>query len=265
MNIFILAIAGLIAGSFVNALVWRLEHGLPIALDRSKCPKCKAVLSPLELIPIISWLVLRARCRHCKARISLQYPLVEAAVVLVFVGSYAFWPQNLSQSGQWLLLASWLTASVGLVSLAVYDFIYMILPNRLIYPTLAVAAAGQGAFTVFYADRPLHHLLNWLISVIIASGLFFVIFIISKGKWIGYGDVRLGLITGTILADPAKAWAMLFFGALLGTVVALPGLLRGSKSLSHKLPFGPFLIIGTWIVLLFGQPVLDWYKHLIGA
>src|SRR5579863_6358711 len=130
MLIAIMAILGLIAGSFVNALVWRLEHGLPIALARSKCPKCEAVLAPTELIPIVSWLLLRGRCRHCQARISMQYPLVEAAVALVFAGSYIFWPQSLSQGGQWLLLISWLAASVGLAALAVYDFLYMLLPNR---------------------------------------------------------------------------------------------------------------------------------------
>ena len=265
MLIAILAILGLIAGSFVNALVWRLEHGQPIALARSRCPKCQAALSPLELIPIISWLGLRGRCRSCQTRISMQYPLVEAIVALVFVGSYLFWPQTLSQPGQWLLLISWLAGSVGLAALAVYDFLYMLLPNRIIYPTLVVSAAGQGAYTVFFANRPWHQLLNWLLSVLIASGLFWLVFMISKGKWIGYGDVRLGLITGTILADPAKAWAMLFFGALLGTIVSLPALLARHKTLSQKLPFGPFLIVATCMVLLFGQPVLDWYKRLIGA
>jgi len=264
MILAVLVVLGFCVGSFVNALVWRLEHGQSIARGRSKCPNCSHVLSPLDLIPLFSWLALRGRCRYCKKPISIQYPLVELISLAVFVLSYIFWP-NTFDTGQWILLATWLATSIGLLALAIYDLRLMLLPNRLIYPTLIVATVGQGAYTIFFAARPWHQLLNWALSVLIASGLFWAIFVISRGKWIGFGDVRLGLITGTILADPAKAWAMLFFGALLGTLAALPGLMRGHKTLSHKLPFGPFLISATWLVLLFGQSVLDWYKRLIGA
>lgn len=265
MLIFSLFILGLISGSFVNAWVWRLEHGESVARGRSKCPNCAHTLSPQELIPIISWLALRGRCLHCKAPISPQYPLVEAGMSIVFVLSYIYWPETLSLSGQWLIFSTWLISSVGLMALAVYDLRYMLLPNKIIYPTLVVGVAGRGSYTVVFSNRPLHALAMWAASIVIASGLFWLIFEISKGKWIGFGDVRLGLITGTILASPSLAWSMLFFGSLLGTLFALPGLMRSHKSLSHKLPFGPFLIAATMFVLLFGQPIIDWYKHLIGA
>jgi prepilin signal peptidase PulO-like enzyme (type II secretory pathway) len=86
---------------------------------------------------------------------------------------------------------------------------------------------------------------------------------VSKGKWIGYGDVRLGLVTGTLLADPELAVAMIFVASLIGTLVVLPALLKGRRTLASRLPYGPFLIAGTAIILLFGESLLNWYKDLI--
>ena len=266
----ILAVLGLCAGSFVNALVWRLHEQetkkskkLSILNGRSMCPDCKHVLAWYDLIPVLSWVVLRGKCRYCHKPISPQYPLVELIMAVVFAGSYIFWPSTVNLNGQWLLLATWLAASVGLMALAVYDLRWMLLPNKIIYPTLAVAVAGRIAYIVAYEPRKLHALFLWAFSVLIASGIFFILFIVSKGKWIGYGDVRLGLITGTLLADPGKALAMLFVASLIGTLAILPQLRKGSKTLASKLPYGPFLIVATAILVVFGDSLLNWYKDLI--
>jgi prepilin signal peptidase PulO-like enzyme (type II secretory pathway) len=276
MLIVFLLLLGLACGSFVNALVWRLHEQsqlkskskkskaeLSILKGRSMCPHCRHNLAWYDLIPLVSWLWLHGECRYCQRSISAHYPLVEALSAVVFAGSYIFWPETVHLGGQWLLLTTWLVCSVGLLGLAVYDLRWMLLPSRIIYPTLAAAVAGRAAYIIFFDNRPGRSLLLWALSVLVASGVFFVLFTISKGKWIGYGDVRLGLVTGTLLADPTKSLAMIFFASVLGTAVILPALLSGQKKLASKLPYGPFLIAAAAFVLLFGQPVIDWYKNLI--
>jgi leader peptidase (prepilin peptidase)/N-methyltransferase len=272
MLIAILVVLGLCAGSFVNALVWRLHEQakktkstskLSVINGRSMCVNCKHVLAWYDLIPIVSWLLLKGRCRYCDKPISPQYPIVELAAGLIFGLSYLFWPYELQSGGQWLLLATWLAAAVGLLALAVYDLRWMLLPNKIIYPTLLVAVAGRLGYIAAFEKRPLHAILLWAVSVAIAAGVFFVLFMLSDGKWIGYGDVRLGLITGTLLADPQKSLAMIFIASFIGTLVILPGLAAGKKTMASKLPYGPFLIAATAIIVVFGNALLDWYKGLI--
>lgn len=263
---------GLCAGSFVNALVWRIHEQtrtkkpnkkLSVINGRSMCVHCKHVLAWYDLIPVFSWVLLKGKCRFCKKPISRQYPIVELIGGLVFALSYIFWPQTLGTNGQWLLLATWLVSSVGLLALAAYDLKWMLLPNRIIYPTLIVAAVGRLGYIVFFSEHKAHSLLLLALSLLVASGIFFLLFTVSKGKWIGYGDVRLGLITGTLLATPTQSLAMIFLASLLGSLTVLPSLFNGSKNLSSRLPYGPFLIIATAIMVVFGGRLLDWYENLI--
>ena len=275
MFIIILVILGLAMGSFANALVWRLfiQHvadtpkvrarDYSILRGRSMCPVCKHKLSALDLVPVLSYLALKGRCRYCQVRISPQYPIAELVMALVFVLSYIFWPVSFTLPGQWLLFGSWLTASVGLLALAIYDARWMILPNHIVYPTLGLAVIGRAGYIIFYSSQPSRDVLAWLAAPAIASGIFWLLFRLSGGRLIGYGDVRLGLITGTLVATPAKALAMIFFASLAGLVIALPHIITGTKNIGSKLPFGPFLIAATAFVMLFGQPVIDWYKRLV--
>jgi prepilin signal peptidase PulO-like enzyme (type II secretory pathway) len=275
MIIAFLVVAGLGLGSFINALVWRVyqqektrskaaKQKLSILRGRSMCVHCKHQLTMADLVPILSWLWLKGKCRYCKKPISWQYPVVEIATALIFVGSYIFWPVNLGTTGAWLLFITWLVSSVGLMALLVYDLKWMLLPNRIIYPTFFVALIGRFSYIIFFAEGKAHSFWLLVFSLVISSGVFWLMFQVSRGQWIGFGDVRLGLITGTLLADPAKSAAMIFIASLLGSLVALPGLITGKKTMSSKLPYGPFLIVATAITLLFGSPVIDWYKSLLG-
>lgn len=276
MILLILILLGLCFGSFVNALVWRVHtqakastskrqrKELSIIHGRSMCVHCKHELTVLDLIPVFSWLWLRGKCRYCKKAISWQYPVVEVATAAVFVVSYLFWPSDLQSAGAWLLFITWLASSVGLTALLVYDLRWMLLPSKILYPAFFVALAGRLGYIVFFAQGKAHSFWLLVFSLVISSGIFWLMFQVSKGGWIGYGDVRLGLITGTLLADPAKSAAMIFIASLLGSIVALPGLITGKKNLSSKLPYGPFLIVATSIMVLFGTSILDWYKSLLG-
>lgn len=296
MLIFVLLVFGLALGSFVNALVWRLrqqETGnrardtgkkelspksyilspreSSILKGRSMCPNCRHELAVKDLIPVLSWLSLRGRCRYCRQPISRQYPLVELGLTLVFISLYIWWPADPLQNDQKLLFITWLVSSVGLVALLVYDFRWQLLPNRIIYPTLAVALAGRLTYISFFSHRVVFSFELLVFSLLIASGLFWLLFELSKGQWIGFGDVRLGLITGTLLADPKLSFLMLFLASLLGILALLGGLLvpltdlnqAGNQFWRRKIAFGPFLIIAAWLVVLFGQHLIDWYQRLL--
>ena len=280
----ILAVFGLCAGSFISAVVWRLRQqelgqqkanskkqiasfihhsSFSILTGRSQCPHCHHVLAWHDLIPVFSWLLLRGRCRYCGQPISLQYPVVELVMAAVFIISYVFWPDGVYGVGDWILFITWLVVSVGLLALLIYDLKWMLLPNQIIYPALAIAAGGRLIYLLSFEPNKTRAVLLWALSVAVASGLFWLIFIASSGKWIGYGDVRLGLIIGTILADPLKSLLMIFIASVLGTLVALPALATGRKSIGSRLPYGPLLIIATAVVLLFGSSVIEEYKRLL--
>lgn len=257
-----LMILGLCAGSFVGALVWRLHEGKDWVTARSQCVHCGHTLGPLDLVPLISFIYLRGRCRYCKNRISWQDPLLELAAAAVLVSSYLLWPGNLNNNGQLVLFISWLISSVGLLALLVYDLRWMILPNKIIYSTFFLAAAGRLAYIAAYAPDKKQAVISWVLGVLVASGIFYVLHEVSRGQWIGFGDVRLGLITGTVLADPGKSLLMIFISSVLGTLFAAPQLLAKQKALSTRIPYGPFLITATLVVLLFGDDMLGWYKDV---
>lgn len=268
MLIVALIFFGLCFGSFVNALVWRVKQNskrniktkLSIWNGRSMCPHCKHQLAAKDLVPVFSWLYLRGRCRYCKKPIE-DTPLVEVGTAAVFALSYLYWPYSL-QGGQIVLFIAWLVASVGLMALLVYDLKWMLLPNKIIYPTLAIAVIGKLIYLIGYEDNKLHSALMWLLSVLVASGIFWILYVVSSGKWIGYGDVRLGLITGTLLQTPLKSLLMIFIASVIGCLVMLPIIFAKKRQLSASIPYGPFLITATWICGLFGQGIIDWYKRV---
>jgi len=268
MIIVLLAILGLIAGSFINALVWRLHEqsdgsektvDLSILKGRSVCPNCHHKLAAKDLLPVISWLLLRGKCRYCGKPISSQYPVVELITAALFVASYVWWPHDLDNS-QKFLLAVWLVALVGLIALAVYDLKWKLLPNRLIYP-LSVVAGLYALVSVVTADSPLKTLLEVILAVVIGGGFFYVLFQLSDGKWIGGGDVKLGWLLGLIVGTPGGSVLFIFIGALAGSLVSLPLMATKRLKRTSTVPFGPFLILGAMVAQLFGASILAWYRR----
>lgn len=287
MIIAILVIFGLALGSFVNALVWRLHEqeqrakgkgqskkkdsklspqssalspsNLSILRGRSMCPECRHGLPIKDLIPVLSWLSLRGKCRYCSKPISWQYPVVELTTSALFVASYIWWPIEFNNFGL-TNFAVWLVCLVGFVALTVYDFRWLTLPNRIVYPLIVLAAAMVIAnVTVFEGGFELVR--DTLVSIAIASGLFYGLFNLSKGKWIGGGDVKLGLLIGLLIADGVSAFLVLFIASLIGTITIIPGMISRKLNTNSQVPFGPFLIVATVIVKLFGASLITWYKH----
>ena len=274
MVVFWLVLVGLAMGSFVDALVWRVyQQSLPkkkraatdkelsIISGRSMCPHCKHTLAWYDLLPIISWSMLRAKCRYCKTTMHWQYPLLEAGMAGLFVLSYAFWPVELVGATEIIPFAAWLLSLVGLVALAVYDLRWMLLPNRIVLPVGVIAAVGALS-RIITSTNSVNTAVLVAGSVAVAGGIFYVLFQLSDGRWIGGGDVKLGFVLGLLLATPALAFLMLFVASLLGLLAAMPGVVAKRRHMNSKLPFGPFLIAATVLVQLFGQELIDWYAGL---
>ena len=278
MIIAVLAVVGLCMGSFVNALVWRVHeqaeewgkkkpnkrylNSLSIRRGRSMCTHCHHVLAAKDLIPVVSWLRLRGKCRYCGKPID-DSPVVEIVLGVLFVASYMWWPVALTGS-EVAVFVLWLILLVGLVALTIYDLRWMLLPNRLIYPLAAVAVV-QAIIAVVTSVTPLNSLWNMVAGVAVGGGVFYLLFQLSRGKWIGGGDVRLGWLLGLIVATPGRSLLLIFVASLCGSLVSVPLLSSGRLKRTSTIPFGPFLILGAIVVVLFGMSIGDWYQHTFMA
>jgi len=276
IKIFTLAFLGLVFGSFVNAWVWRLSQKLDkdgnpkkltskqkktlsIVTARSMCPNCKHTLSGKDLVPIFSWLQLKGKCRYCKAKISPQYPAVELLTMVLFVVSGLLLPIN--TLSELIFFGSWLVVITGFVALAVYDIKFQILPDKILKVILPFAVI-MSAITVAQRENSLlYSFLQVFLSIFIAGGIFYILYVISNGKWIGGGDVKLGIVIGLVLSSALLSILMLFLASVVGVVASL----ISNKGFNKKatIPFGPFLILGSIVALLFGQNILDWYINLL--
>jgi len=275
MIIGILLFLGLALGSFVNASVWRLHEQdevkskkkidkkyldkLSIQKGRSMCPHCKHELAAKDLVPVLSWLYLRGKCHYCRKAIE-DSPLVELSTMALFGLSYAWWPYDLHGIGLYYFVF-WLIFLVSFMALAVYDLRWYILPDKIVFPIIFLAVMELLGSIVFY-KQGWPAIISALWGVLVSSGLFYVIFAISKEQWIGGGDVKLGVVLGIILGGPAMSLLMLFIASSLGSIVGIPFLLAGKKNV--RLPFGPFLLLATFIVVLFGSSLINWYKTRAG-
>ncbi len=271
MQYVLIFILGLALGSFVNALVWRVHEqahkkgakskDLSILTGRSMCPDCKHTLSAMDLIPVISWVGLRGKCRYCKKSISWQYPLVELLVAAALSVSFYVWPYVLSGALGYPLFIIWAMIIVLFAALTVYDLRWMLLPNRLIYPTGALTAGFVLLSSLILGSwQPIT---SGLIGALIAGGFFWLMYQISHGKWIGGGDVRLGFLLGLLLGWQQTLMA-LSLAAYLSLAVIIVIVLLGRYHKRMRLPFGPFLIVAAYISLLWGSYVIDWYLRLAG-
>lgn len=271
-----LAFLGLSLGSFVNALVWRLrqqslaspkssskklstsKNRVAIFTGRSMCPKCHHQLAVKDLIPVMSWLSLGGKCRYCQKPISWHYPLTEILTAVFIVFSYLYWPNSFNSS-QMILFGLWTVFITGFIALALYDLKWYLLPNNIIYLLLALAIAQS--IWLALEGGSLNPLQSSFFGMLVGGGIFYVLFQLSRGKWIGGGDVKLGALSGIIVGGPINGLLMLFVASCLGTLVSIPLVLSGKANRKTRLPFGPFLILATVIVRLFGASLIAWYKR----
>ncbi len=256
-------IVGLCFGSFALATAWRIKKKKAFGgKARSECEHCHHKLATIDLVPLFSWLSLGGKCRYCHKKLPVLMPLAELTGGLFLAASYLFWPARLVGFNAIASFAAWCVGLLLLLILLFYDLQWSILPNKVMYPLWAASAIS---FLLRFIQKPsLHTVLLGIAAVAIGAGVFWLFYVASKGAWIGYGDVRLGLAIGLLVGTPLLAALVIFTASVLGILVALPSLLTKTRTLNSKIPFGPLLIVALVIVRLFGQKTIDWYSaHLL--
>ncbi len=257
-----LAILGAAMGSFAGAVVWRLKHKRDIVRERSECEYCHHKLGVLDLIPIVSWVTLAGKCRYCHKPIGRSALLLEVALAVYFVISYLAWPYGLTTGLEWLALVLWLVMGVGLAILFVYDLRWYLLPDKVVFPLIAVSGVLFVLRAVAEGWTPGIFIVELALALLAVAGFYGFIYTVSKGEWVGFGDVKLGVVIGLALGWQLALLAVLIAN-LVGVLVILPGLASGKLQRSSRVPFGPFLITGLVLSGLFGQQILLWYASLI--
>jgi leader peptidase (prepilin peptidase)/N-methyltransferase len=241
---------GALFGSFLNVCIHRLPRGQSIVWPGSACPHCKRELAWFENIPVVSFLVLRAKCRGCRAPISWRYPIVETLTALMFGAAYWFY-------GPSVLLASRLVFGCGLIVLFAIDLEHHLLPNVITLPGIVVGLA----FSVFAEP-------GWeasLIGMLAGGGILYAIaeayYRIRHEEGLGMGDVKMLAMVGAFLGWKLTLVTLMmasFSGSIVG--VSLIALRRGT--MKYALPFGTFLAMGAALAAVFGDTVLNWYVGL---
>ena len=245
------ALLGLAIGSFLNVVIHRVPEHRSIVKPRSACPSCGTEIAGRDNIPVVSWLLLRGRCRTCKARISPRYPLVELTTAVVF----ALLGARFSDS--WALPA-FLMLAAGLIALSGIDLDTYLLPKRVVYPTLFATAALLLVAGLVEGDT--RGLAEAAAGGLIGFGVLFLIHLISP-KGMGFGDVRLAGVVGMAMGwvELPLVGVGLFFAFLLASVVGVTLMAVKRKGRKDRVPFGPFLAAGAVLAVLVGQKVLDVY------
>jgi prepilin signal peptidase PulO-like enzyme (type II secretory pathway) len=282
-----LVLFGATFGSFAAASVWRLRArqlvgdkaaGEPydkkeykrlkkiIARpldDHSQCLHCSYKLKWYDLIPIISWLGLKGKCRNCRRPIGWFEFLMEIGVAAFFVASYAFWPGGIATQLDIIHFGLWLVAGVIMAILFAYDAKWFLLPDKL---NLALVVVGLGivAITAYESQNAIGTVLSAAGSVAILSGLYGVLYLVSRGRWVGLGDVKLGVGLALILSNWQLALVALFLANLIGCLIVIPLLAAKKLERSSHVPFGPLLIAGAIVGWFFGMPLLQWYLSGLG-
>jgi leader peptidase (prepilin peptidase)/N-methyltransferase len=249
MPITLAALGGLVTGSFLNVVAYRLPRGESLITPGSHCPSCDAPVKAYDNVPVLGWLMLHGHCRKCHVQISARYPIVELLTAVLAVAVVL-----VKHSAHDIVLGLVLVAT--LVPIALIDFDRRIIPNKITLPA-AVLALLLG-LALKPAGVP-----EQLIAGLAAGG-FLLVFALAYPRGMGMGDVKLAAVLGLFLGRTAAValLAGVLAGAIVGVIVmARLGVKEGRKT---AVPFGPFLALGGIIALLVGSPIVHWYLHSAG-
>jgi leader peptidase (prepilin peptidase) / N-methyltransferase len=250
------AVFGLFVGSFLNVVIYRVPKGESVVRPRSRCTGCGTQLAEYDNIPVVSWLLLRGKCRTCKRPISVRYPVVEAATAAAF-GLMA-WHFGWS----WELPAFLYLAAVG-IALAAIDIDTQRLPDAIVKPSYAVAAVLLGGAAALERDW---HTLGRVAAGGAVLGAFYLLLVFIYPRGMGWGDVKLAGVLGMYLGW--LGWGSLvvggFLGFLLGGLIGAGLMVAGRAGRKTKIPYGPYMIAGTFLAIFWGQRIADWYSGILG-
>lgn len=255
-----LFVLGAVCGSFACCQVWRLkfrEYGEKLG-SRSVCLECGKTLRWYELIPMVSWVIQRGKCRGCRAKIGWQEILCELLTGMMFVATWLFWPERFGGASESIWnyagMAGFLVLLMGLLILFVYDLRWGKLPVGVLIFCVICAILE---IVLVKSDGFLREF-SWVSAVgglVLLPALYFVLYKISNERWVGGGDWILALVCAIMLCDATLCLLCLLCANLLGCVVAIPLLLRG-KGKNARLPMGPLLIVGFLVVFFCGDMIM---------
>lgn len=249
-EILLIFLLGLGVGSFLNVLIDRLPREESFTKGRSYCESCKKTLRWYDLIPLLSFIILKAKCRYCRSPISHYYPVVELTTGLLFV-AVLFLPGEFTITFITIInLIFYLFIASGLIVVFFVDLKYGIIPDKVVYPAVAVTF-------IFLVTNRQSPIANHIFSAISAFLFFLLIFLATRGRGMGFGDVKLAFLIGLILGFPkilVAFYAAFLTGALLSIILILA---KKKKFKGSTIPFGPFLVIGTFIALFWGDDILQ--------
>lgn len=237
---------GLAIGSFLNVIASRVPLRRSVSDGRSACMSCSHEIAAYDNIPLLSWILLRGRCRHCQASIPVRYPVVELTTALLVAASvlrFGLTPEGVAAS----------FFVVVLVAISAIDIEYRIVPNRIVVPAAVIVLVAQ----TILAPSP-----EWLLGALGASGFLFVA-ALAYPKGMGMGDVKLAFLLGAMLGRSVTVGLMIGFLAALVPAAVL-AVRHGSKARKIAIPFAPFLAFGAIVALFAGEAVLNWYLGILG-
>jgi leader peptidase (prepilin peptidase)/N-methyltransferase len=247
------AVFGLAVGSFLNVVIYRVPRHESVVSPPSACPHCGTPIGGRDNVPVISWLLLRGRCRHCHGPISVQYPLVELATAALFAGLAG-------RFGYDWALPAYLALFAGLLALSWIDVELLILPKAIIYPLLVIVT---GLLLMASAATGLWH--NLWVAAACAAGWFMVFFALNfiSPRVLGFGDVRLAPVLGLGLGWLGVRYVILgFFAAnLIGAVIGIALIVTKQMDRQQRVPYGVFLAMGTAVAVYAGPELLRPFQH----
>ncbi len=238
----------LLIGSFLNVCIYRIPKGQSISYPPSHCPKCDNSLKVIDLIPILSYLILKGRCKYCKERISRQYPIVELLTAIILTLIYIKF--NLS-----IFFIKYSLLSLLLIVISFIDYYHKIIPDKLIVLGLLIGISLH----ILYPN--LDELINSAIGLSIGGGIFLMIAVLTNGA-MGGGDIKLMGMLGFMLG---WKWILLItlLSFIIGAIISVALMILGLKSRKDYIPFGPFIAIATFITILYGNNIINFYLNTI--
>lgn len=249
MDYFFVILIGLIIGSFLNVCIFRIPKEESIAYPPSHCGNCNHRLYALDLVPVVSYLFLKGRCRYCKSKISLRYPFIECLNAILYLLIY-------SQYGLSFNTLKYLFLSSLLIVIGAIDF-----DTQFIYTSTTIFGFISGiAFIIFEKFVLKYTILNYIYGALLGILIIGAIVILTKGM--GSGDIEIAGLCGLFLGLKAVAVG-LFLAVVIGGVVGIIAIIFEIKNIKEKMAFGPFLASGAVISLLYGTSILDWYYKLL--
>jgi len=246
-------IFGLCIGSFLNVCIYRLPASKSIVHPRSMCSNCGTLVAAYDNIPVLSYLWLKGRCRHCQIKISLRYPMVELLGGLFALGTFLKFGLTLEALIYYLFFAA-------LLIVTFIDIDHRIIPNVITLPGIPICFAASFALpTITYREA--------LLGILIGGGSLFLVAwiysLITKKEGMGGGDIKLLAMMGAIVGWQGVLFTI-FLASLVGTLAGLAAMLQSRKGMKLAVPFGPFLSIGSITYIFFGTPLIAWYFNLLG-